>query len=101
MRVETRPWQIELPSRKLEVELTTVASNYHVELNPSDVGSSDRYVVQEIIKDMARNRRVSGGRVLEGLGRVWRGLEGFWRVWGEVVGVWGERVRVKCAGSDS
>lgn len=56
VRVETRPWVIELPSRKLEVELTTVASNVHVEMNPSDVGSNDRYVVQEIIKEMARSR---------------------------------------------
>jgi hypothetical protein len=54
--VETRPWQIELPSRKLEVELTTVSSNYHVEINPGDVGSNDRYVVQEIIKELAKNR---------------------------------------------
>lgn len=36
----------QLPSRKLEVELTTVSSNYHVEMNPSDVGNNDRYVVQ-------------------------------------------------------
>lgn len=49
-QVETKPWQIQLPSRKLEVELTTVSSNYHVEMNPSDVGNNDRYVVQEIIK---------------------------------------------------
>ncbi|GLC47958.1 hypothetical protein PLESTB_000043800 [Pleodorina starrii] len=56
VRVETKPWQIELPSRKLEVELTTISSAYHLELNPSDVGNNDRYVVQEIIKDMARNR---------------------------------------------
>lgn len=56
IRVETRPWQIELPSRKLEVELTTVSSNYHVEINPGDVGSNDRYVVQEIIKELAKNR---------------------------------------------
>ena len=48
--METKPWQIQLPSRKLEVELTTVSSNYHVEMNPSDVGNNDRYVVQEIIK---------------------------------------------------
>lgn len=41
---------LQLPSRKLEVELTTLSSNYHVELNPSDVGNNDRYVVQEIIK---------------------------------------------------
>lgn len=31
-------------------------SNYHVELNPSDVGSQDRYVVQEVIKELAKNR---------------------------------------------
>jgi DNA polymerase III delta prime subunit len=31
-------------------------SNYHVELNPSDVGNNDRYVVQEVIKELARNR---------------------------------------------
>ncbi|WIA08571.1 hypothetical protein OEZ85_008000 [Tetradesmus obliquus] len=56
IKVETRPWSIELPSRKLEVELTTISSNYHVELNPSDVGNNDRYVVQEVIKELARNR---------------------------------------------
>ena len=57
VRVETRPWTVELPSRKLEVELTTVSSNYHVELSPGDVGgSNDRYVVQEVIKDLAKNR---------------------------------------------
>jgi replication factor C subunit 3/5 len=50
LQVETKPWQIQLPSRKLELELTTVSSNYHVEINPSDVGRNDRYVVQEIIK---------------------------------------------------
>jgi len=38
-------------------------SNYHVELNPSDVGSQDRYVVQEVIKELAKNRPldVAGG----------------------------------------
>ncbi|KAK9806998.1 hypothetical protein WJX72_010071 [[Myrmecia] bisecta] len=56
VKVETRPWKIQLPSRKLELELTTCASNYHVEMNPSDVGNNDRYVVQEIIKDMAKSR---------------------------------------------
>jgi replication factor C subunit 3/5 len=49
-QVETRPWTIELPSRKLEIDLTTVSSNHHVELNPSDAGNNDRYVVQEVIK---------------------------------------------------
>uniref|UniRef100_A0A061RXH8 Replication factor C subunit 3/5 n=1 Tax=Tetraselmis sp. GSL018 TaxID=582737 RepID=A0A061RXH8_9CHLO len=56
--VETKPWKIELPNRKLEIEMTTVSSNDHVEMNPSDVGNNDRYVVQEIIKEMARSRPV-------------------------------------------
>lgn len=55
-QVETRPWQVELPSRKLEIELTTVSSNHHVEINPSDAGNNDRYVVQEIIKVCAAER---------------------------------------------
>ncbi|CAG9460735.1 unnamed protein product [Pedinophyceae sp. YPF-701] len=58
VKVEHRPWKIELPSRKLELELTMVTSNYHVEMNPSDVGNNDRYVVQEIIKEMAKSRPV-------------------------------------------
>ena len=44
VRVEHKPWTIEVPGRssKLEVEMTTVTSNYHVEMNPSDVGNNDR-----------------------------------------------------------
>jgi hypothetical protein len=55
-------------TRKIELELTTVSSNHHVELNPSDAGFQDRYVVQEIIKEMARNRPldVSGNRGFKG-----------------------------------
>lgn len=58
LKVETKPWKIELPSRNLELELTTVSSNYHVEINPSDAGNNDRYIVQEIIKEIARSRPV-------------------------------------------
>lgn len=39
-------------SRK-ELEVTTVASTHHVEVNPSESGLNDRLVVQELIKDMA------------------------------------------------
>ena len=38
--------------------MTTISSNDHVEMNPSDVGNNDRYVVQEIIKEMAKSRPV-------------------------------------------
>ncbi len=33
-----------------------LSSNYHTEMSPGDVGHNDRYVVQAIIKDMAKNR---------------------------------------------
>ncbi|MCO5576696.1 hypothetical protein L7F22_030511 [Adiantum nelumboides] len=56
IKVENKPWKIEAGTRKLEVELTTISSNYHVELNPSDAGFQDRYVVQEVIKEMAKSR---------------------------------------------
>lgn len=45
-------------SRTIDVELTTISSTHHVELNPSDAGFQDRYVVQEIIKEMAKNRPI-------------------------------------------
>lgn len=40
------------------MELTTLSSTNHVELSPSDAGFQDRYVVQEIIKEMAKNRPI-------------------------------------------
>lgn len=44
-----------------------LCSNYHVELNPSDVGNNDRYVVQEVIKELAKNRPldVAGGHLIK------------------------------------
>lgn len=45
-------------TRTVDVELTTLSSTHHVELNPSDAGFQDRYVVQEIIKEMAKNRPI-------------------------------------------
>lgn len=45
-------------TRTIDVELTTISSTHHVEMNPSDAGFQDRYVVQEIIKEMARNRPI-------------------------------------------
>ncbi|KAJ7566381.1 hypothetical protein O6H91_02G100000 [Diphasiastrum complanatum] len=59
VKVENKLWKVEAGSRKIEVELTTISSNYHVELNPSDAGFQDRYVVQEIIKEMAKSKPLS------------------------------------------
>jgi replication factor C subunit 3/5 len=36
-----------------DVELTTVTSAHHIEVNPADAGLQDRLVVQELIKDIA------------------------------------------------
>lgn len=40
-------------SNSTKIQITTVASNYHIEMNPSDVGNKDRFVVQEVLKEMA------------------------------------------------
>ena len=35
------------------IEITTLGSNYHIEMNPCDAGIYDRVVVQDIIKEIA------------------------------------------------
>mmetsp|Transcript_6068 Transcript_6068/g.9416 ORF Transcript_6068/g.9416 Transcript_6068/m.9416 type:complete len:361 (-) Transcript_6068:373-1455(-) len=40
------------------IEITTMSSNYHIEMNPSDVGSQDRYVIQEVISEIAGTQNV-------------------------------------------
>ena len=58
IKVEAKQWKIDVGSRKVEVDLTLLSSNHHVEMNPSDVGIKDRYIVQEVIKEMARARPI-------------------------------------------
>lgn len=45
-----------------------LSSAHHVEMNPSDAGFQDRYVVQEVIKEMAKNRPIDakGKRAFKG-----------------------------------
>jgi replication factor C subunit 3/5 len=58
-KVEQKTWKIDATStRKIDVDLMTQSSNYHIEINPSDAGYKDRYVVQEVIKEMARSRPI-------------------------------------------
>lgn len=45
------------PSKK-KIDITTVASNYHIEVNPSDVGIYDRVVIQELIKTVASSHQL-------------------------------------------
>jgi len=42
-----------------QLEVTTLGSNYHIELNPSSLGFQDRHVIQEVIKEIAQTQNVS------------------------------------------
>eukprot|EP01032_Pedospumella_encystans_P021205 gene21205-24067_t len=41
------------------IEIGTLGSNYHIECNPSDVGTNDRFVIQEVIKEIASHTNLS------------------------------------------
>ncbi|KAL6005192.1 Subunit of heteropentameric Replication factor C (RF-C) [Asimina triloba] len=58
VKIENKIWKVEAGTRTIDLELTTLSSTYHVELNPSEAGFQDRYIVQEIIKEMAKNRPI-------------------------------------------
>ena len=55
MRIERQ--EFETPSKKT-IEMTTLASNYHIEVNPSDAGFYDRIVIQEMIKNIAQTNQL-------------------------------------------
>jgi len=44
------------PSKK-KIEISTIGSNYHIEVNPSDAGIHDRVVIQELIKTTAQTHQ--------------------------------------------
>lgn len=48
------------PSKR-KVEISTVGSNYHIEVNPSDTGIYDRIVIQELIKTTASTQQLDTG----------------------------------------
>eukprot|EP01091_Cochliopodium_minus_P020077 TRINITY_DN8656_c0_g1_i1.p1 TRINITY_DN8656_c0_g1~~TRINITY_DN8656_c0_g1_i1.p1 ORF type:complete len:346 (-),score=86.13 TRINITY_DN8656_c0_g1_i1:48-1085(-) len=55
LKIEHRTFK---PSSK-EIEITTLSSNYHIEMNPTDVGHHDKHVIQEILKEIAQSGSVS------------------------------------------
>ena len=55
MRIDQRTFTT--PSGK-KLEITIAASNYHIELTPSDVGMYDRVVIQDLIKETAQTQQV-------------------------------------------
>jgi len=48
------------PSKK-RVDIVTIGSIYHVEVNPSDAGFYDRVVIQELLKNMAQTHQLDSG----------------------------------------
>ncbi|KAL7503566.1 hypothetical protein ACHAXN_003254 [Cyclotella atomus] len=51
------------------VDINLITSNYHVEMCPGDCGLNDRYVVQDVIKEMASSKNIAafkGGEKGEG-----------------------------------
>lgn len=44
---------------KRTIEINMVTSNHHIEISPGDVGLNDRFVVQDIIKEMASNKNIA------------------------------------------
>ncbi|XP_059475628.1 replication factor C subunit 3 [Neocloeon triangulifer] len=61
LRIEKMEFQT---ASKKRLDITTISSNYHIEVNPSDVGIHDRIVVQELIKTAAQAQQfdVNGQR---------------------------------------
>lgn len=54
-------WCFQTPSKK-KLEILTINSNYHTEVNPSDAGIYDRIVVMELIKATAQTHHIDIGQ---------------------------------------
>ena len=59
LRVEQRTFKV--GASATPVDLTLVCSSHHIELNPSDAGTRDRDVVQEVIKEIAQSAPILTG----------------------------------------
>ena len=44
---------------KRTVEINMISSNYHIEMAPGDAGLNDRYVIQDVIKEMAQSKNIA------------------------------------------
>lgn len=56
IKIDTK--EIISPSNK-KIEINIISSNYHIEITPSDVGSYDRIIVQDLIKEIAQMGQVN------------------------------------------
>ena len=51
-RVKLEHRSFKTPTNKA-IEVTTLGSNFHIECNPSDAGNNDKFIIQEVIKEIA------------------------------------------------
>jgi len=58
LKIEHKTFQA--PSGK-KVDISTVASNYHIEVNPSDVGRDDYTIVRSLLKEVAQTQSLDTG----------------------------------------
>lgn len=59
---------------KRSVEINMISSNYHIEMAPGDAGLNDRYVIQDVIKEMASNKNIATvGSAKDGSGGMFGG----------------------------
>lgn len=58
-RVTTEKRVVETASSKHTIDIDVRVSNYHIEMEPSDAGANDTYVVQHAIKEMANNGSIA------------------------------------------
>jgi len=56
LRLDKRTFQT--PTKRI-VEINMISSNYHIEMSPGDAGLHDRYVVQDVIKEMAATKSLT------------------------------------------
>lgn len=56
-KLRNETMQFTMPSNK-KIEIMSIGSNYHIEVNPSDVGIYDRVVVTEMIKQIAQTQQI-------------------------------------------
>lgn len=54
------------PTKRV-VEINLITSNYHIELSPGDAGLNDRFVVQEVVKEMASNKNIISAASMMGV----------------------------------
>ena len=50
---------VETSSSKQTIEIDVRVSNYHIEMEPSDAGANDKFVVQQMIKELANNGSIA------------------------------------------